>query len=227
MSVDPQNGERDLPFIETTAELLGDSPATPTSESIKTALKRSLDVEKRATQIAFGAVWVGALFWLLAFVFDYTDTGGDKWYYLIGIATAALAMTISTLLAFKPSWTPLLKFGLYEQGQPVSTKRVDDTLHTSPDSETVDPDDTTATRVWKAHFGTRDIGRDVCGAIISRDAYEQEGLFGWTLDHIVPRSQGGADDLTNLRPLHRKNANARGGKPDGEWQCGKNDRANP
>jgi 5-methylcytosine-specific restriction endonuclease McrA len=48
--------------------------------------------------------------------------------------------------------------------------------------------------------------KDQCGAWIGRDYYANRASeYGWEIDHIRPRSQGGTDHLSNLRPLQWKN----------------------
>jgi len=48
--------------------------------------------------------------------------------------------------------------------------------------------------------------KDVCGAWMYWGAYgDRNSVFGWEIDHIIPRSAGGLDDLANLRPLHYEN----------------------
>ncbi len=43
---------------------------------------------------------------------------------------------------------------------------------------------------------------DACGSLIARFAYgDPRSAFGWEIDHIVPVSRGGTDDLENLQPL--------------------------
>ena len=53
---------------------------------------------------------------------------------------------------------------------------------------------------------------DACGAVIDRAKYgntEQTGT-GWEIDHIIPVSRGGADDLSNLQPLQWQNNRRKG-----------------
>ena len=68
--------------------------------------------------------------------------------------------------------------------------------------------------VWaKAEAISRDneekgFRKDDCGAWIRYQDYgdrSSETNYGWEIDHIKPRSDGGSDDITNLRPLHWAN----------------------
>ncbi len=41
--------------------------------------------------------------------------------------------------------------------------------------------------------------------IVRQDFGNTRSRYGWEIDHIVPVSQGGTDDLTNLQPLQWEN----------------------
>lgn len=60
--------------------------------------------------------------------------------------------------------------------------------------------------------------KDKCGAPIRRyDHGNRNSRYGWEIDHIRPESQGGSDDLSNLRPLQWQNNASRQG--DGYLTC--------
>lgn len=61
--------------------------------------------------------------------------------------------------------------------------------------------------------------KDICGAKINRNLYGDRSVQnnnGWEIDHIVPGSKGGTDDLFNLRPLQWYNNDSR---KDGPLTC--------
>lgn len=60
--------------------------------------------------------------------------------------------------------------------------------------------------------------QDYAGAWIRRDQYgNRNAKYGWEIDHCLPESQGGTDDLSNLYPLHWQN-NASKGNNYPSWQ---------
>ena len=82
--------------------------------------------------------------------------------------------------------------------------------------------DETILKVWqKAEIDEynvpNDYRKDECGAWIERMQYgNHDSAYGWEIDHIKPISDGGLDDLPNLRPLHWKN---NGSKDNGHLAC--------
>jgi hypothetical protein len=47
---------------------------------------------------------------------------------------------------------------------------------------------------------------DACGAWMCRTEYgSRDAELGWEIDHIFPQSEGGGDEIDNLRPLHFQN----------------------
>ena len=64
--------------------------------------------------------------------------------------------------------------------------------------------------------------KDVCGAMMVKSSFGRDSQFGWEVDHILPISKGGKDDLHNLQPLHWKN-NERKADDHPNWICAANE----
>lgn len=76
-------------------------------------------------------------------------------------------------------------------------------------------------QVWsKGHLSNNDPlmwRKDDCGAWIFRGEYgKNDSEYGWEIGHIRLASEGGTDDISNLRPLHWKNTTR---KADGTLEC--------
>lgn len=76
---------------------------------------------------------------------------------------------------------------------------------------------TTFDKVWEKGEPVRgknpdDWRKDSAGKIIRRSSYGTRGDYGWEIDHKVPRSQGGSNDIRNLQPLHWEKNRAKADK---------------
>jgi hypothetical protein len=56
---------------------------------------------------------------------------------------------------------------------------------------------------WENEFGHCEIAYDFAGREIRKASYGQNGSkYGWNIDHILPKSQGGTGELNNLQITH-------------------------
>ena len=57
---------------------------------------------------------------------------------------------------------------------------------------------------------------DPWGRKIDRYEYGQKSLNGWSIDHVLPLSRGGSNELRNLQPLHWKSNKEKDDNPNCE-----------
>ena len=75
---------------------------------------------------------------------------------------------------------------------------------------------------WKGapikDFASIEWMRDRCGAVMRWSEHgNRNSEHGWEIDHIIPSSKEGSDDLSNLQPLNWNN-NAKKGDQF-PWNC--------
>lgn len=65
-------------------------------------------------------------------------------------------------------------------------------------------------QIWSKGYPSNDSllwRKDECGAWILRGDYgKRDSEYGWEIDQIIPASEDGTDNISNLRPLHWENA---------------------
>ena len=73
--------------------------------------------------------------------------------------------------------------------------------------------DSTIKRFWEHEFGDNEVGSDFAGWEVRKGSYAQEGSrYGWNVDHILPLSMGGTDEMANLQITHIETNIERGNK---------------
>ncbi len=58
-------------------------------------------------------------------------------------------------------------------------------------------------KIWKQWYGNALIVRDISNRIIDFTQFGTDSEYAWSIDHIMPISQGGTDLLENLIPVNK------------------------
>ncbi len=72
--------------------------------------------------------------------------------------------------------------------------------------------------VWSSISSCRGVKKciDPWGREIHRFDYGRKNEYGWNIDHVLPISRGGTNNLNNLQPLHWKSNKEKSDSPNCE-----------
>ena len=81
-------------------------------------------------------------------------------------------------------------------------------------------DETTVQQVWNKgaialEHDPNNVRKDIFGNLMVRTLYGSLSAYGWEIDHITAKANGGSDSLFNLQPLHWKANRSKSDRPIG------------
>jgi 5-methylcytosine-specific restriction endonuclease McrA len=69
----------------------------------------------------------------------------------------------------------------------------------------------TAMKIWERDYSGETSAKDFKGRLMLKSAYGDEASdYGWDIDHIMPKAQGGGNEMSNLRAANIKSNREKG-----------------